>query len=491
MLHTSPHKIPDPCTSRPRALLERSSTGERSFWRRSSRVVVRAGHRWTPSSASRARRRLARPRAAPTARQRHEPVAVAARQRVSKVRDEGAGRSPAAAAARRRSRQQCRGTSARRRRHHSAFELRRAPCGCALPLHVPSHQRASPRLPASWSLVIMAIIIEKMRAPSSTPLRWTRFGRGRSVRDGSEYLRCSASSRNRHHPTATSHPTRHPPQDGVQWRSRSRSRHRCSNSRGALLLHRHPASTDGLRQTPTRGRPAIYDADSAALRARRLVAPRVDEALLPSGCTSRRRRPALRATLPQPSPLLRRDFGDARAVRAAASTAPLPAEPATAPSTGPRRRARRARRRSRGAAKALNALVTSASDATRHWGTCARDACVAHVARSRKVHALCVGAGAAAPPRLVVAAAGRRVEVLDLRMPRRSAAAALRVQAARRSARCVAQMASGDGFVLGAVDGRVAIEYFDPSAASQSREFAFKAPTTSGAGGNCPRSPTR
>ena len=44
-------------------------------------------------------------------------------------------------------------------------------------------------------------------------------------------------------------------------------------------------------------------------------------------------------------------------------------------------------------------------------------------------------------------------------------------------------MASGDGFVLGAVDGRVAIEYFDPSEASQSRKFAFKAHHEAGAGG--------
>ena len=131
---------------------------------------------------------------------------------------------------------------------------------------------------------------------------------------------------------------------------------------------------------------------------------------------------------------------------------------------------------------AVNALATTGRDATlKLRDVRAADACVGTYAQPGKVHALCVGAGAAAPPRVVVAAAGRRADVLDLRMPDEPP---LRFESGLRTqARCVAQMASGDGFVLGAVDGRVAIEYFDPSEASQSRKFAFKAHHEAGAGG--------
>ena len=40
--------------------------------------------------------------------------------------------------------------------------------------------------------------------------------------------------------------------------------------------------------------------------------------------------------------------------------------------------------------------------------------------------------------------------------------------------RVVATMPSGEGFALGSVEGRVAVEYVDPSEASQARKFAFK-----------------
>ena len=195
----------------------------------------------------------------------------------------------------------------------------------------------------------------------------------------------------------------------------------------------------------------------------------------PSSC-------ALRATLPQPSPLLDCDFVDARTVASggldgAVRLSPLDGaggERVLGEHAGAARCVRRC--------DAVGALVTAGWDATlKLWDVRAADACVGTYAQPGKVHALCVGAGAAAPPRVVVAAAGRRVDVLDLRMPDEPP---LRFESGLRTqARCVAQMASGDGFVLGAVDGRVAIEYFDPSEASQSRKFAFKAHHEAGAGG--------
>ncbi|TPX57655.1 hypothetical protein PhCBS80983_g03708 [Powellomyces hirtus] len=73
---------------------------------------------------------------------------------------------------------------------------------------------------------------------------------------------------------------------------------------------------------------------------------------------------------------------------------------------------------------------------------------------------------------LVVAMAGRTIHVYDVRnmketlQPRESA-----MKFMTRTVRC---MPNGKGFVTGSIEGRVAVEYFDPAKESQAKKYAFK-----------------
>ncbi|KAI8819489.1 WD40-repeat-containing domain protein [Fimicolochytrium jonesii] len=73
---------------------------------------------------------------------------------------------------------------------------------------------------------------------------------------------------------------------------------------------------------------------------------------------------------------------------------------------------------------------------------------------------------------LVVATAGRSLFVYDIRnmketlQPRESS-----LKFMTRVLRC---MPNGEGFVSGSIEGRIAVEYFDPSKESQARKYAFK-----------------
>ncbi|KAL8166557.1 hypothetical protein V2J09_008056 [Rumex salicifolius] len=74
--------------------------------------------------------------------------------------------------------------------------------------------------------------------------------------------------------------------------------------------------------------------------------------------------------------------------------------------------------------------------------------------------------------RLVVATAGRHVNVYDLRnmsQPEQIRESSLKYQT--RSVRCYP---NGTGYALSSVEGRVAMEYFDLSVAGQSKKYAFK-----------------
>lgn len=82
--------------------------------------------------------------------------------------------------------------------------------------------------------------------------------------------------------------------------------------------------------------------------------------------------------------------------------------------------------------------------------------------------------------RLVVATAGRHVNVYDLRnmsQPEQRRESSLKYQT-----RCVRCYPNGTGFALSSVEGRVAMEFFDLSESSQSKKYAFKCHRKSEAG---------
>ncbi|XP_052110362.1 mitotic checkpoint protein BUB3.1 [Arachis duranensis] len=82
--------------------------------------------------------------------------------------------------------------------------------------------------------------------------------------------------------------------------------------------------------------------------------------------------------------------------------------------------------------------------------------------------------------RLVVATAGRHVNIYDLRnmsQPEQRRESSLKYQT-----RCVRCYPNGTGYALSSVEGRVAMEFFDLSDASQAKKYAFKCHRKSEAG---------
>ncbi|KAJ6777289.1 MRNA EXPORT FACTOR AND BUB3 [Salix koriyanagi] len=84
------------------------------------------------------------------------------------------------------------------------------------------------------------------------------------------------------------------------------------------------------------------------------------------------------------------------------------------------------------------------------------------------------------PRGAIVATAGRHVNVYDLRnmsLPEQRRESSLKYQT-----RCVRCYPNGTGYALSSVEGRVAMEFFDPSEASQAKKYAFKCHRKSEAG---------
>ena len=74
--------------------------------------------------------------------------------------------------------------------------------------------------------------------------------------------------------------------------------------------------------------------------------------------------------------------------------------------------------------------------------------------------------------KLVLGLAGRLVYIFDsrnLKEPMQKRESSLKYQT-----RCIRCFPHGDGYVISSIEGRVAVDYFDPSEASQSRKYAFK-----------------
>ncbi|PSC76632.1 mitotic checkpoint [Micractinium conductrix] len=76
--------------------------------------------------------------------------------------------------------------------------------------------------------------------------------------------------------------------------------------------------------------------------------------------------------------------------------------------------------------------------------------------------------------RLVVAMSGRHVDVFDLRTLHAGQPEQRRESSLKFQTRCVRCYTDGAGYALGSVEGRVAMEWFDPSEAAQARKYAFK-----------------
>ena len=127
------------------------------------------------------------------------------------------------------------------------------------------------------------------------------------------------------------------------------------------------------------------------------------------------------------------------------------------------------------AALGHDSVVSGSWDRTlKLWDVRASEACVGTFEQPDKVLSLCARAPAAAagqPPLLVLTTAGRQVMIIDLRKPTETLQH--RESSLKCQTRCVAQMPSGEGYTIGSVEGRVAVEYIDP--ATESRKYAFKA----------------
>jgi len=84
-----------------------------------------------------------------------------------------------------------------------------------------------------------------------------------------------------------------------------------------------------------------------------------------------------------------------------------------------------------------------------------------------KVFSMCL-----AGDRLVVGTSGRNVNVYDLRQmgtPEQRRESSLKFQT-----RCIRAFIDNTGYALSSVEGRVAMEYFDPAAEVQAKKYAFK-----------------
>lgn len=74
--------------------------------------------------------------------------------------------------------------------------------------------------------------------------------------------------------------------------------------------------------------------------------------------------------------------------------------------------------------------------------------------------------------RLIVGTAGRRVMVWDLR--NMGCVQQRRESSLKYQTRCIRTFPNKQGYVLSSIEGRVAVEYFDPSPEIQKKKYAFK-----------------
>lgn len=93
--------------------------------------------------------------------------------------------------------------------------------------------------------------------------------------------------------------------------------------------------------------------------------------------------------------------------------------------------------------------------------------CVGKFDQPDKVYTMCLSKG-----RVIVGTAGRHVLIYDLR--KMNPAIQRRESSLKYQTRCIQAFPDGTGFALSSIEGRVAMEYFDPSPEIQAKKYAFK-----------------
>jgi len=115
-----------------------------------------------------------------------------------------------------------------------------------------------------------------------------------------------------------------------------------------------------------------------------------------------------------------------------------------------------------------NIIITGSWDGTcKTWDPRAEAANTGTHNQTDKVYSMSVTG-----ENLVVATAGRKVFIWDLRnmsCPQQKRESSLKYQT-----RCVRSFPNKTGFVLSSIEGRVAVEVFDPSPEAQKKKYAFK-----------------
>jgi cell cycle arrest protein BUB3 len=113
-------------------------------------------------------------------------------------------------------------------------------------------------------------------------------------------------------------------------------------------------------------------------------------------------------------------------------------------------------------------LVTGSWDATlRLWDPRSHSPAVGTYPQPDKVYTMALSGN-----RIIVGTAGRRVNIYDMRRmdePEQQRESSLKYQT-----RCIRAFPDGSGYVLSSIEGRVAVEYFDPAAEVQAQKYAFK-----------------
>jgi len=120
-------------------------------------------------------------------------------------------------------------------------------------------------------------------------------------------------------------------------------------------------------------------------------------------------------------------------------------------------------------APSINALISGSWDQTlRFWDPRSANAQVARHSLPERVYNMDVSGNT-----LVVGMASRLFHIYDIRKMD-GGPAQERESSLKFLTRAVACMIDGQGFATGSVEGRIAVEYFDPSAEAQEKKYAFK-----------------
>ncbi|KIJ29057.1 hypothetical protein M422DRAFT_37087 [Sphaerobolus stellatus SS14] len=121
--------------------------------------------------------------------------------------------------------------------------------------------------------------------------------------------------------------------------------------------------------------------------------------------------------------------------------------------------------------KDSNSLITGSFDRTvRAWDPRSPTPLIGKLTFPERVYQMDVGGN-----NLVVGMAGRQFHIYDVRKLKEGEQPLQRRESSLKyMTRSLACMADGKGYATGSVEGRIAVEYFDPSPEAQSQKYAFK-----------------